>query len=288
MNKLKLKLGIDDKLTKVRPGKKLFNKVKDNIPLVEHYNYMADLMFLPTDKFGFKYLLVVVDLANDEFDIEPLKNKESKHVLDAFQKMFKRPYLNKPEYSLTTDGGGEFSGVFQKYLFDESIFHKVTRKGRHKQLGNIDNLIRQLSILLVGLMNKEEMRTKRQSKTWVKYVNDIRKLLNEIRVKQLPDDDYIYPSLTTSYTEPEDGKKTIYKRIKPKFKVGDLVHVMLDSPENALGNQQQGKFREADNRYTLEPLKIKQILLYSGKPLHRYLVEGIKNVSFTESEMFLA
>ena len=73
MNNLKARLGINDKLSKIRPVKKKFNKVKDNIPLHEDFNFSCDLMFMPTDKFGFKYILVCVDLASDEFNIEPLK-----------------------------------------------------------------------------------------------------------------------------------------------------------------------------------------------------------------------
>ena len=86
MNNLKLRLGIHDKLTKIRPTPKLFSKIKDNIPLHEDYNFMADLMFLPNDSFGYKYMLVVVDLASDEFDMQELKNKTPDHILKAFER----------------------------------------------------------------------------------------------------------------------------------------------------------------------------------------------------------
>jgi hypothetical protein len=161
MNNLRALLGINDKLTKIHTAPKRFSKVKDNIPLHEDFNYMADLMFMPTDKFGYKYMLVVVDLASDEFDIQELKSKTPEHILKAFKLIFDRPYLNKPEYSITTDAGSEFQGVFKKWLYDESIFHKITSVGRHKQLGNIDSLIRQLSSLFIGIANEEE---KKQTK----------------------------------------------------------------------------------------------------------------------------
>jgi len=78
-------LGINEKFNKriSRPNK--FNHVKDNVPLVEDWNMMADLLFLPTAKFGFKYLFCIVDLATDEFDIEPIKNKEPATVLKAMK-----------------------------------------------------------------------------------------------------------------------------------------------------------------------------------------------------------
>ena len=77
MENLIKKLKIDETYTKARK-QKVFNKVKDNVPHVEDCNFMADLLLLPETKKGFKYLLVVVDLVNDDFDIEQLTNKDSK------------------------------------------------------------------------------------------------------------------------------------------------------------------------------------------------------------------
>lgn len=281
MNNLKSRLGIDDKLTKVRPTPKRFSKLKDNIPLHEDFNYMADLMFLPTDRLGYKYLLVCVDLASDEFDMQELKSKTPEAVLKGFEKIFARPYLNKPEYSLTTDAGTEFQGVMKKWLYDESIFHKITVVGRHKQLGNIDSLIRQLSTLFIGLANEQEKKSGKISKAWLKHIPIIRKVLNKVRKKELPKNymTHIYPSLTTH-------KKG--KLIKQKFKVGDMVHVALDRPEDARGKKQTGKFRIGDNRYSLEPKRIKQVVYYPGPALHRYIVYGINNVSYTEGELLKA
>jgi len=65
-------LNINEKFTNVSREKRSFNTIKHNIPLIANYNYMADLLFLPTASFGYKYLLVMVDLATDEFDIEQI------------------------------------------------------------------------------------------------------------------------------------------------------------------------------------------------------------------------
>ena len=285
MKKLKASLGIDDTFTKVRNKKKQYSNVKDNIPLKEDYNFMADIMHLPTDKFGFKYLLVVVDLANDQFDMEPLKHRDADATLKGLKKMFTREYINKPYASITTDAGTEFRGVFQKYLYHESIYHKTTRVGRHKQLGNVDNLIRQISSLIIGLLNKEEMKTKKHAKGWTKYIDNIRDKLNEIRVKELPKDDddtrFDYPSIST---RDEKGKA-----IRQRYKVGDMVHVQLDSPTDANGNKQLGSaFREQDNRFDLEAREIVKVLYYTGNVLHRYMVKGITNASYTDNELFKA
>ena len=117
MNKILKELNIDETYTKAPKIKREFSKVKDNIPLVGDYNFMADLLELPETKKGFHYLLVVVDLATDEFDIEQLKTKESKMILNAMVKMFKRKYLKKPYASIRTDGGSEFKDEFTKYCY---------------------------------------------------------------------------------------------------------------------------------------------------------------------------
>ena len=52
LNLLK-KLSIDETFTKPVKESKKFHRVKDNIPLVENYNYMADILILPKTKKGF-------------------------------------------------------------------------------------------------------------------------------------------------------------------------------------------------------------------------------------------
>ena len=152
MNKLKEKLHIDDRFTKIRKSDKKFTKISDVITPIEGYNYMADLLFLPDDK-GFKYLLVITDVITHAFDIEPIKNKESSTVLKAMKVIFKRKYLKEPHASLRTDNGTEFKSVFHKYLHDQNIFHSVALPYRHSQLSMVESLNKTLGLLLNGFMN---------------------------------------------------------------------------------------------------------------------------------------
>ena len=78
----------------------------------------------------------MVDLATDAFDIEPLKEKESKSVLRAMLNMFDRPYIIPPAVCKfkKADEGTEFMGVFHKWLYDHNILHKRGLVGRHTQL----------------------------------------------------------------------------------------------------------------------------------------------------------
>ena len=135
MKSLLDKLNIDETFT-TKLKKPIFDNVKANTYPKEDYNFMSDLLFLPTTKKGFRYLLVMTDLYNNDFDIEPLKTKDPKEVLQAMKTMFKRKYIKKPYASIRTDAGTEFMGVFHKYLYDESILHRIAIPNRHQQLAN--------------------------------------------------------------------------------------------------------------------------------------------------------
>jgi hypothetical protein len=273
MKKIIDELGIDEYLTKPIKKAKVFTTVKQQIPSIEDYNFMADLLFLPNDR-GFKYLLVVVDLASDEFDIEPINNKEPKTILKAMQTMFKRDFIKEPYASIKTDSGNEFKGVFHKYLYDKSIYHSTAFPGRHQQMSNVEQLNKQLGRIFNGYMNAIEIQTRKKFTQWRNIIPFVRKKLNEVRKKNLP----------------KDFKKVHYEVFnggnqKSKYKVGDIVYRKLETPENALGEKLQGKFRMGDFRFDTIPRRIKQVLEYSGKVPFRYILEGFENVSYTANEL---
>ena len=212
--KLLGEFGIDETFTKPPKKETVFTKVKDIVYPKQDYNYMADLLFLPTTKEGYKYALTVVDLWSDEFDIEPLKTKQPKEVLSAFKRIFKRPYLNKPKGSIQTDSGNEFKGVFQKYLFKQNILKKTALPNRHSQMANIERLNRTLGRFLNGYMNEKEKQLKIIYREWTDILDELRVKLNKIRKK--PDGDpYALPEPEKEEVKPEGERK----RGRPKKKV---------------------------------------------------------------------
>ena len=88
-NDLITELEIDETFTKpVRKTKIKFDSVKASTIKQPDMNYMADVLFMPETKKKIKYLLVVVDLGTDEFDIEPMLKLNSNMVLSAIQRIF--------------------------------------------------------------------------------------------------------------------------------------------------------------------------------------------------------
>ncbi len=289
-------MNIDETFTKADTNNtKSFNTIRDNVPLIPNYNMMADLLMLPTAKFGFKYLFVIVDLASKAFDIEPMKSKTPEACLKAMEKCFTREYVSLPYSSLKTDGGSEFKSVFHKYLYDKSILHKVAMPDRHQQMSMVESLNRQLGRLFNGFMNAKEIETGKEFKNWTMVVPDVREKLNEFRKTKLPKDPnaHEYPlfdpfkeSTIVKLVDKKEVKTKVYKEIVPKFAVGDMVHRKLDAPRNALGVKQSGKFRAGDFRYDTVARKIIEVFNMSGKgPLYRYYLEGLPNVSYPEHEL---
>ena len=73
MKRLYERLGVSKQViddVKESRQKKEFTKFSDSAPPIPNYNLMMDLIELPTATQGYKYLLVVVDIAgNGHFDI---------------------------------------------------------------------------------------------------------------------------------------------------------------------------------------------------------------------------
>ena len=63
-------------LTKT-PKKESYNEMPHYHVLQPNYLNQADILFLPTAQYGYKYLLVVTDANTKKVDAEPMKNKDS-------------------------------------------------------------------------------------------------------------------------------------------------------------------------------------------------------------------
>ena len=84
----------------------------------------------------------------------------------------------------------------------------------------------------------------------------------------------------------DDENEQVYKVINPKYKVGDLVNVLLEEPRTMNNKKQPTKFfRMGDLRLEKKKRKIIQVLYYNGPNPYRYLIEGLPNASFTEQEL---
>lgn len=273
--KLLDELGISkDVLEMTKPIKKpkAYTKVKKQVKPKRGHNYMADLLYLPETDEGYKYLLVVVDLWSDEFDIEPLKKRDAKTVLRAYKQMLKRKHVNFPKATFQTDGGTEFKGAFTKYIFDGKAYHRVTAPERHTQQANVERLNKELGYWINNYINSQTEKKGYIVNDWVKIIPILRESLNQMRKRK--DGKLHQPS----------SKEIITK--EPKFKVGDIVHWALDAPIYKTGEKATGEFRTGDRRFSISRVKIDKILHYPDKKVpFRYLLNNDINASYTESQL---
>ena len=274
MEQLYDKLGVDKKqrtLTMQQPKQKVYNSVSNNGIQEKNYNFMMDLLMLPMTKQKYRYLLVVVDLASNNFDMQELKEKTPDAVLDGYQKIIKRPYIKLAKGSIRTDSGTEFKAIFHKFVEDNNIYHRVASPNRHKQMGVVENLNKTLAKLLMGYIVHVEEKTKKIFNEWVDVLPIIRKDLNKLREVKLDKDDIM--AFTDIFTP-------------QKFRIGDYVYEKLDVPEDALGKKQNtNNVRSGDYTYSRHAKRIVHVSYMNDDPPHRYILEGKGNVSYSDNEL---
>ena len=81
---------------------------------------------------GYKWLFVCIDVFSRKSYGFPMKDKRPASVLDAFKK------INIIPVAVYHDDGGEYKGVFKKYLEENKIVDMVIESGDHRPLGIID------------------------------------------------------------------------------------------------------------------------------------------------------
>jgi hypothetical protein len=140
------------------------------------------------------------------------------------QKCFKGDIIKEPEYTLKTDSGNEFNGVFAKWLYDENILKKTSLPKRHQTMGNVENLNRKVSRMLNLYMNSKEKQSGKKFANWPEFVPTIRTELNKIR-EDINSYKYAIPNNVKEIPQSDSKKSKVpkYELIKPKFKVGQYV-----------------------------------------------------------------
>lgn len=269
-------LNIDETFTKSDTKQKKYNKFITAVVPEENFNYMSDLIELPTTSEKYKWLLVCMDLATNIFDIEAMKNKEAKTTLDAFKIIIKRGILKLPEISLKTDGGTEFKGQFNSYLLNHKIFHKTAMTYRKTQMGPVEGLNNTIARLLMNYLNDKSLEIGKDYLNWTDILPQIRVEVNHYRkrnidkLKDYQDEHYFNVNVAG----------------KPEYSIGDYVHWKVERPIDIHGKSlNDQKFRKGDRIYSLETRQIVDILCYSSTPYYRYKLKDMNNVSYSSYEL---
>lgn len=269
------KLKIDEFYTKFDKRQKKYNKFINSIVPEKDFNYMGDLIIMPKTIEGYKYLLTVVDLATNKFDIQPMKNKTARDTLEAYKQIIKRKILTLPEISFKTDNGTEFKGEFNAYLESNKIFHKLSKAYNHKQQAPIEGLNKTLTRILMNYLNDKELKLDKPYTNWTDILPEIRKHLNEYRERDLNklkkyQSNHYFDSL---------------KAGKPEFKINQLVHYKIFQPQDRSGKVLNNGWRNGDRRISIDARKITDIIYMPDYPFYRYVLQGLNNISFSKYDL---
>lgn len=271
-------LSINEFYTK-QDEKQKYNKFVSAVVPEENFNYMSDLIEMPMTKSGYKWILNVIDLATNEFDIEPLKNKEAKTTMEGFKKIVKRGILTLPEISLKTDGGTEFKGAFNSYLEDHGIMHKTAKAYRKQQLGPIEGLNTTVARLLMNYLNDKSVELDEDYYDWTDLLDLVREEVNSYRKRNMKK---LKLYQNKRFFDPE-------KAGEPEFEIGQYVHYKMERPTDIHGHAiNDSKFRAGDRMFSIETRKIDDILYYPSAPWYRYKLHDMINVSYSAAELKLS
>ena len=281
-NKNKKEIRYVDQLLK-KPIKDKTNKSTYPSTLYKpNFIHQLDLLFLPYNEDNkHRYALVVIDMSTRLIDSEPLKNKDSKSVVDAIKKIYKRNILNMPS-QIDSDSGSEFKGDFHQYLKQHNIKHKVALPNRHSQVGLAENANKRIAKPLFRRMLSEEILTGHSSISWKTELKDVVDDINQLTIKR-------------NKIKADKEKKKPKPDILDEFKCtgdacnlipeGTKVRYLLDFPIDYITKKKIGStFRETDIRWSPEEHIITRILLKPNQsPL--YILDNNANVAYRKDQI---
>lgn len=255
-------------------------KPKVDVPL-EGQTQQADILYLPDDE-GYKYCLVVIDLATRALDAQALKSRDNESIIKAFESIYKRKILKFPKFKIECDS--EFNTNIIRDYFEKDGKYKnrqgdkvildIGKVGRHKAQGNAEHRNKVIQKLIFFRQTAQEILTKLQSKEWEEDLPMIVKAINKL------------------YEREEPGMTKAMENTNPKFdgepllKVGELVRIPLEEPKDITGKKLHGNFRTGDIRWEMKPRKITDVALIPNQPV-MYRVEGIKTTMYTRPNLLL-
>lgn len=242
----------------------------DNIPHIKNnitkpnFIHQADILYLPTSQFGYKYALVVVDVSDSKCDAIALKTLDANSVLNGLKKIYEEHTILKLPYIIQFDSGTEFNNQSIKdYFENEKIRVKYTLTNRHRQNAMVEARNKVLGALIMKYQGFKEIETKKESKAWHTELHSFIEYMNLRITKPKPID------LTKDIAGIPDKDGNIVG-----YEVGNKVRRILDYPIKAHNNKKEyGKFRAGDIRWSKEIYKIMHVLIQPGSPVLYFINE---------------
>ena len=144
--------------------------------------HQADLLYLPHNKvYGsvYKYVLCVIDAASRFKAARPLRTKKAAEVSEMIADIYKIGPLKFPA-TFQCDNGGEFKADTTKLLEKHDVeIKRATTKYKHTHTAFVERMNRTLAEKLFKIQDAQELQdSEKDSKTWVKHLQNIIEKLN--------------------------------------------------------------------------------------------------------------
>jgi len=229
----------------------------------------TDLFVMPEFN-KYNYFLAFIDIRTRQMFVLPLKVKDKKTIRGAFEKAL--IYYKKIRF-IYCDPGAEFNNdEIKAFCKENDIFLRISRVNR-----NANSVVEAYGGIvkkyLLEILSVKSLQDKRYILNWVEPLDDVVRAINKYNKTQFPKEYY-----ETEWIVQNDKKGD--------YKVGQLVHPIIDAPKGLLNDKRlHGSLRYGDLHFEKEPRKIEQVLPSNkGTPV-RYLIEGINNASYMKKEL---
>ena len=225
--------------------------------------HQIDILYLPNDN-GYKYALVIVDVATKQVQVRAQKTKTAKETLKSFKSIYGRGRntLVKPMI-LQADGGTEFKGVVKEWIKDNGIALRISTPFRHQQQSVVEAMNKIIGSSILKIQANDELISKDNTiiTEWTTFLPEIISVINENITKFTP----------KNYT----GREPIKCKGEEcyAYKEGTKVRVALKRDD----------FRSGDIRWSKKAHTIEKVLLFPNRPI-MYMVDGYKN-AFYKAEL---
>ena len=238
--------------------------------------HQIDLLYLPEDVGGDKYLLVIADVGSPACDVKPLEKRDAKTVLNAIEYIYKNSKYLKPPNFIHIDAGTEFKLLEKEYpKRNPPIGVRVAATGRHSQQSIVESLNRTIGEAILKIQLNNALATDEpdsEQRDWIDYLPDILELLNARERK---------PAIAPTGNPVVKCKGTECNT----FMIGDKVRILLHYPQTTDGKRLHGdKFRSGDIKWSVKPYVIDNIFIVPNAVI-RYSVEGKDNNTFSKFEL---
>jgi len=257
-------------------------ETKEEMPhfqnFVPNHTNQADLLFMPNDR-GFRYALVLIDIASRKIDAVALKSKSADEVGKAFGTIYTRkprPILEVPKV-IEVDAGGEFKKLKELIWAKRNKVRVVVKvTARHRAQGLVERVNATLQRRLMDRQHDIEILTGETNREWKNNLAEVVAEINKTSKK---------PAMKPISDKPI-GKGEL-------LKVGTMVRVPLEEPiDNITGKRLFGRFRITDLRWHIKPRRIMHVSLKAGYP-PLYLVNKEKDpdkvqlTGYTKQQLFV-